>query len=96
MLAGAGIRVLEGEPTVLDVAGARLGVAGVKGFGGGFVGARHRLRRAGDEGVRRATRRIADTLEGALDERRRRRLARGAACITPRCKETLVGEPPEI
>ena len=33
----------------------RLGVAGVKGFGGGFAGAqRQRVRRAGDEGVRPA------------------------------------------
>ena len=34
-----GVRVLEGETAVLDVNGSRLGVAGVKGFGGGFVGA---------------------------------------------------------
>jgi len=34
-----GIRVLEGEGTVLDVAGTRVGVAGCKGFGGGFAGA---------------------------------------------------------
>jgi Icc-related predicted phosphoesterase len=35
----AGIRVLEGESAVLDVGDARVGVAGVKGFGGGFAGA---------------------------------------------------------
>lgn len=34
-----GIRVLEGDEAVLSVAGCRLGVAGVKGFGGGFAGA---------------------------------------------------------
>jgi len=39
VLTDAGITVLEGEGTVLDCAGRRLGVAGVKGFGGGFVGA---------------------------------------------------------
>jgi Icc-related predicted phosphoesterase len=33
------ITVLEGESTVVDVAGQRLGVAGTKGFGGGFGGA---------------------------------------------------------
>ena len=35
----AGVRVLEGEGVVLDVGRTRVGVAGVKGFGGGFVGA---------------------------------------------------------
>jgi Icc-related predicted phosphoesterase len=39
VLTDAGITVLEGEGTVLDVGGRRLGVAGVKGFGGGFAGA---------------------------------------------------------
>lgn len=34
-----GIVVLEGDSVVLDVAGAKVGVAGVKGFGGGFAGA---------------------------------------------------------
>jgi Icc-related predicted phosphoesterase len=35
----AGVVVLEGEGVVLEVAGTRIGVAGAKGFGGGFVGA---------------------------------------------------------
>jgi Icc-related predicted phosphoesterase len=38
-LEAVGVVVLEGEGVVLDVAGTRLGVAGAKGFGGGFVGA---------------------------------------------------------
>jgi Icc-related predicted phosphoesterase len=38
VLEAAGVRVLDGETTVIDVGGARLGVAGVKGFGGGFAG----------------------------------------------------------
>ena len=38
-LEDAGVRVLEGESAVVDVDGARLGVAGIKGFGGGFAGA---------------------------------------------------------
>ena len=38
-LEGAGITVLEGEATTLDINGTSLGVAGSKGFGGGFVGA---------------------------------------------------------
>jgi Icc-related predicted phosphoesterase len=38
VLRDAGITVLEKSSTVLDVGGVRLGVAGVKGFGGGFAG----------------------------------------------------------
>lgn len=39
VLERGGVTVLEGEGTVLSVHGERLGVAGVKGFGGGFAGA---------------------------------------------------------
>jgi len=35
----AGITVLEGSTTVLELHGHRLGIAGTKGFGGGFAGA---------------------------------------------------------
>ena len=38
-LRDVGVSVLEGSATVLDVAGGRLGIAGGKGFAGGFVGA---------------------------------------------------------
>jgi len=38
-LEDAGIAVLEGESTFVEVDGARLGIAGTKGFGGGFAGA---------------------------------------------------------
>ncbi|MFC4003150.1 metallophosphoesterase [Prauserella oleivorans] len=38
VLTDGGIHVLEGDGTVLPVGGLRLGVAGVKGFGGGFEG----------------------------------------------------------
>lgn len=38
-LEDAGVLVLEGEGTVLELDGVRLGIAGTKGFGGGFVGA---------------------------------------------------------
>lgn len=34
----AGVRVLEGDAVTIDVAGTTVGVAGVKGFGGGFAG----------------------------------------------------------
>jgi Icc-related predicted phosphoesterase len=39
VLEGAGVRVLEGEGTTVDVDGVRVGIAGTKGFGGGFRGA---------------------------------------------------------
>jgi Icc-related predicted phosphoesterase len=39
LLTGEGITVLEGSSTVLTLHGHTLGIAGVKGFGGGFAGA---------------------------------------------------------
>jgi Icc-related predicted phosphoesterase len=39
ILRHAGVWVLEGDGVVLDIGGSRVGVAGGKGFGGGFVGA---------------------------------------------------------
>lgn len=39
ILGRAGVRVLEGAADSLDVDGVRVGIAGGKGFGGGFVGA---------------------------------------------------------
>jgi Icc-related predicted phosphoesterase len=39
VLTDAGVTVLEGSSVVLDTGGVRLGIAGVKGFGGGFPGA---------------------------------------------------------
>lgn len=38
ILQAAGLQVLEGEAVMLDTAHGRLGVAGAKGFGGGFAG----------------------------------------------------------
>ncbi|QRP49551.1 metallophosphoesterase [Amycolatopsis sp. FDAARGOS 1241] len=38
LLAEAGITVLEGDAATFDLPGGTLGVAGVKGFGGGFAG----------------------------------------------------------
>ncbi len=39
VLTDSGITVLEGAATVLKIGGHRLGIAGTKGFGGGFKGA---------------------------------------------------------
>jgi len=35
----AGVIMLEGESTIVEVDGSRVGIAGTKGFGGGFAGA---------------------------------------------------------
>ncbi|WP_019813459.1 metallophosphoesterase family protein [Saccharomonospora saliphila] len=90
-----GIRVLEGDGVVLPVNGLRLGVAGVKGFGGGFEG---RCASAFGEPEMKAfvghTLDIADTLRAALaaldcDVR----IALTHYAPVP---DTLHGEPPEI
>ena len=39
ILEGAGVNVLEGNAVALDIDGVRVGIAGTKGFGGGFRGA---------------------------------------------------------
>ncbi|WP_319463238.1 metallophosphoesterase family protein [Micromonospora sp. RTP1Z1] len=95
VLEDAGITVLEGTGTVLEFAGGRLGVAGAKGFGGGFAG-----RCASDFGEPemkafvRTTNESADALGDAL---------RGLECdllvalthYAP-VPDTLAGEPLEI
>jgi Icc-related predicted phosphoesterase len=95
VLTDSGITVLEGTSTVLTLNGHRLGVAGVKGFGGGFAGAS-----ASNFGEREmknfvgTTEAIAARLEEALA---------GVECdalvalthYAP-VPETLIGEPLEI
>ncbi len=39
MLRDVGVHVLEGESVTIDLGATRLGIAGTKGFGGGFLGA---------------------------------------------------------
>jgi Icc-related predicted phosphoesterase len=39
LLEGGGVHVLEGDAAIVRIAGATLGIAGTKGFGGGFAGA---------------------------------------------------------
>jgi Icc-related predicted phosphoesterase len=95
VLTAAGITVLEGDGTVLDVGGQRLGVAGVKGFGGGFAG--RCASKFGEPEMKafvQHTEEIADRLGAAL---------RGLDCdvlvalthYSP-VADTLVGEPLEI
>jgi Icc-related predicted phosphoesterase len=98
VLGEAGVRVLEGQGTVVEIGGARVGVAGTKGFGGGFVG------RSGSEFGEplmkefiRYTRRSAEGLRTSLDELAEQgcgtRIALTHFSPVP---DTLAGEPPEI
>lgn len=95
ILRGAGLIVLEAGSTVLDVNGVSVGVAGVKGFGGGFAGAC-----ATDFGEPEmksfvaAARRSARGLEGAL--RRLNTRIRIALLHYSPVEGTLVGEPPPL
>jgi Icc-related predicted phosphoesterase len=98
ILRAAGVTVLEGEGAVVDCAGARVGVAGTKGFGGGFVG-----RSAGEFGEPvmkefvRTTRRSADALCAALkDLDGQECAARIALTHFSPVADTLAGEPLEI
>ncbi|MEU9556207.1 metallophosphoesterase family protein [Streptomyces fumanus] len=98
ILQDAGVQVLEGTATVVECAGARVGIAGTKGFGGGFVG-----RSAGEFGEPvmkefvRTTRRSADSLCAALkDLDGQGCAARIALTHFSPVADTLAGEPPEI
>jgi Icc-related predicted phosphoesterase len=95
VLTESGITVLEGDTTVLEIRGQRLGIAGVKGFGGGFAGAC-----ASNFGEREmkdfvgTTEVIADRLAAALQSVRADALV--ALTHYAPVPETLVGEPLEI
>ena len=95
VLADAGITVLEGTSVVLDLNGHKLGIAGAKGFGGGFAGACASA--FGEREMKNfvgTTERVADQLGAAL---------RAVECdalvalthYAP-VPETLAGEPLEI
>ncbi|WAL98897.1 metallophosphoesterase family protein [Streptomyces sp. Je 1-369] len=98
VLREAGVRVLEGEGTVVEVDGARVGIAGTKGFGGGFVG------RSGSEFGEplmkefiRYTRRCADSLRASLDDLAEQGCGtRVALTHFAPVPDTLAGEPLEI
>ena len=95
VLTDAGITVLEGQATVLELHGHRLGIAGVKGFGGGFVGAS-----ASNFGEREmktfvgTTEAISATLTTALQSVQVDALV--ALTHYAPVPETLIGEPLEI
>ncbi len=67
VLENAGVTILEGDSVTLDVDGMTLGVAGTKGFGGGFTGACGT--EFGEEEMKafmRHSRHLAESLEAAL------------------------------
>lgn len=95
ILADVGVVVLEGDSVVVDVPGGTIGVAGIKGFGGGFTGA------SGSEFGEREmkafvahTRERAEALQDALSSLRAD--VRIAMMHYAPVRETLQGEPPEI
>lgn len=96
LLGDRGIGVLEGRGEVLDVAGCRLGIAGAKGFGGGFAGKcgsafGEREMKAFIEHTELAAARLADALR-AVEH------ADVLVALThySPVADTLRGEPPEI
>jgi Icc-related predicted phosphoesterase len=95
VLSAAGIMVLEGTSTIVDTPAGRLGVAGAKGFGGGFAG---RGATAFGEPEMKAFVRTAETASAGLH----RALAelecevRVALTHYAPVPETLLGEPLEI
>lgn len=94
-LESIGVTVLEGGTTTLAVDGTTLGIAGVRGFGGGFAG-----RCASDFGEPemksfvRTTKRAAQQLHDALASLRTD--LRVALTHYAPVSDTLHGEPPEI
>jgi Icc-related predicted phosphoesterase len=96
ILDAAGVYVLDGDSHVVDVGGARLGIAGVKGFGGGFAGA---CGTAFGEPVMKAfieyTQDGADRLERALGQIAEADVRVALLHFAP-IKSTLVGERLEI
>ncbi|MET9443709.1 metallophosphoesterase [Streptomyces sp. NPDC006610] len=96
VLEDADVRVLEGSSTVIAAGDRRIGVAGTKGFGGGFVG-----RSAGEFGEPvmkefvRHSRDCADGLRAALEEIRDCDARIALTHFSP-VADTLAGEPLEI
>ncbi|MER7865295.1 MULTISPECIES: metallophosphoesterase family protein [Amycolatopsis] len=98
LLEESGITVLEGSATTVDLEGGKLGVAGVKGFGGGFAGkcaSRFGEREMKDfvEHTMAAAKRLRTALEGLEHEQPDVTVALTHYSPIP---GTLHGEPPEI
>jgi len=96
-LARAGVQVLEGDSVRLDVGGCRLGVAGVKGFGGGFPPTA--LSAFGERETKHFvehTRAISDRLRCCLEQLEGSCDVRIALLHYAPVRDTIEGEPPEI
>jgi Icc-related predicted phosphoesterase len=95
ILTDAGITVLEGTGTVVNCDGGRLGVAGVKGFGGGFTG---RCATAFGEPEMKAFVRTTEASAQNLHEALTKLDCDVRVALThySPVPDTLVGEPPEI
>jgi Icc-related predicted phosphoesterase len=95
VLASVGIRVLEGDATTFDVHGTTVGVAGVKGFGGGFEGAcASEFGEPETKAYIRHTKERAEALERSLATLDA--TVRIALLHYSPIRATLEGEPPEI
>ena len=95
ILTDAGIVVLEGTSSVLEIGGVRVGVAGTKGFGGGFTGSSGA--EFGEQEMKafiRHGRMHAERLGAALEALEAD--VRIALLHYAPVRETLRGEPPEI
>ncbi|TSD99506.1 metallophosphoesterase [Skermania sp. ID1734] len=95
LLNDAGLIMLEGNSTTVNIDGTTLGVAGVKGFGGGFAGAC-----ASMFGERQMKDFVGHTVE--IADQLRKALATLTTDVTvvlthyAPTSDTLAGEPPEI
>ena len=95
-LEDAGVTVLEGGTTRLDVRGTTVGVAGVKGFGGGFAGAcTSEFGEPETKAFARHAVEVADRLGAALHDVADADLRIALLHYSP-VRDTLQGEPPEI
>lgn len=95
LLRDVGVAVLEGDAVRVDTPGGSIGVAGVKGFGGGFAGASGA--EFGEPEMKsfiRHTKERSEALGSALDSLRTD--VRVALLHYAPVRETLQGEPPEI
>jgi Icc-related predicted phosphoesterase len=95
VLEDVGILVLEGTGTVVDCPGGRLGVAGVKGFGGGFAG---RCASEFGEPEMKAFTRTTEVVSEVLGEALRELECDVRVALTHYAPvpDTLAGEPLEI
>jgi Icc-related predicted phosphoesterase len=94
-LEAIGVVVLDGESVTLDIAGCKLGIAGAKGFGGGFAGAcGHRFGEPEMKAFVQVTENEADALEQNL--RKLRADCRIALMHYAPVADTLAGERLEL